>query len=140
MDLSTYYPELITNGLFIKDGQNGIYLPKGYIDYLTLNAEGTNYHYLTGYNCGWNDMYCDEHNITGQYDFTLRLPPVPFEGSWEVRLVYSYSSNRGMAQPYFGTDPNNLQAEGLPIDERIEVTNPLIAWALYDDDDPDLNR
>ncbi len=140
MDLSTYYPELVTNGLFIKEGQNGIYLPKGYINYLTLNAEGTNYHYLTGYNCGWNDMYCDEHNITGQYDFTLRLPPVPFEGSWEVRLVYSYSSNRGMAQLYFGTDPNNLQAEGLPIDERIEVTNPLIGWALYDDEDPDLNR
>ncbi len=140
MDLSTYYPELITNGLFIKEGQNGIYLPKGYIDYLTLNAEGTDYHYLTGYNCGWNDMYCDEHNITGQYDFTLRLPPVPFEGSWEVRLVYSYSANRGMAQLYFGTDKNNLQAEGLPIDERIQVTNPLIGWALYDGEDPDLNR
>ncbi len=140
MDLSTYYPELITNGLFIKEGQNGIYLPKGYVDYLTLNAEETDYHYLTGYNCGWNDMYCDEHNVTGQYDFTLRLPPVPFEGSWEIRLVYSYSSNRGMAQLYFGTDKNNLQAEGLPIDERIQVTNPLIGWALYDDEDEDLNR
>lgn len=140
MDLSTYYPELITNGLFIKEGQNGIYLPKGYVDYLTLNAEETDYHYLTGYGQGWNDMYCDEHNVTGQYDFTLRLPPVPFEGSWEIRLVYSYSSNRGMAQLYFGTDKNNLQAEGLPIDERIQVSNPSIGWALYDDEDPDLNR
>ncbi len=140
MDLSTYYPELVTNGLFIKEGQNGIYLPSGYVKYLTLNAEETDYHYLTGYNCGWNDMYCDEHNITGQYDFTLRLPPVPFDGSWEVRLVYSYSSNRGMAQLYFGTDKNNLQAHGLPIDERIQVDNPLIGWALYDNEDPDLNR
>jgi hypothetical protein len=140
MDLSTYYPELVTNGLFIKEGQNGIYLPSGYVKYLTLNAEETDYHYLTGYNCGWNDMYCDEHNVTGQYDFTLRLPPVPFDGSWEVRLVYSYSSNRGMAQLYFGTDKNNLQAHGLPIDERIQVDNPLIGWALYDNEDPDLNR
>lgn len=140
MDLSTYYPELITNGLFIMEGQNGIYLPRGYVDYLTLNVEETNYHYLTGYNCNWNDMYCDEHNVTGQYDFTLRLPPVPYEGSWEVRLVYSYSANRGMAQLYFGTDKNNLQAEGLPIDERIQVTSPTIGWALYDDEDPDLNR
>ena len=139
MDVSTYYPELITNGLFIMEGQNGIYLPRGYVDYLTLNAEGTNYHYLTGYNCGWNDMYCDEHNITGQYDFTLRLPPVPYEGSWEVRLVYSYSANRGMAQLYFGTDKNNLPAQGLPIDERIQVTNPTIGWALYEDEDPELN-
>lgn len=140
MDLSTYYPELVTNGLFIMEGQNGIYLPRGYVDYLTLNAEETNYHYLTGYAQGWNDMYCDEHNITGQYDFTLRLPPVPYEGSWEVRLVYSYSANRGMAQLYFGTDKNNLQAEGLPIDERIQVTSPTIGWALYEDEDPDLNR
>lgn len=140
MDLSTYYPELVTNALFIKEGQNGIYLPDGYVDYVTLNSEKTNYHYLTGYNCGWNDMYCDEHNITGQYDFTLRLPPVPYEGTWEIRIVYSYSANRGMAQLYFGTDKNNLQAQGLPLDERIYVTNPNIGWALYDNEDPELNR
>lgn len=140
MNLSTYYPELITNGIFIKDGERGIILPEGYLDYVTINSDETKYHYLTGNNMGWHDMYCDEHNVTGQYDFTIRLPPVPFEGSWEFRIVYSYSSNRGMAQIYFGTDKNNLTAEGLPIDERVQVTNPTIGWALYEDEDPELNQ
>ena len=57
-----------------------------------------------------------------------------------MRLVYSYSANRGMAQLYFGTNPDNLQAYGLPIDERVEVTNPNIGWALYENEDPELNR
>lgn len=139
MDLSTYYPELINNSLFIAD-YNGHYMPHGYLKHVTINAEASDYHYLTGYNCGWNDMYCDEHNITGAYDFTLRIPPVPFEGTWEVRLVYSYSANRGMVQLYFGTDKNNLQAYGLPLDQRVQVTNPTIGWALYEDEDPELNR
>lgn len=139
MDLSTYYPELINNNIFITD-HNGHYMPHGYLKYVTINAEASDYHYLTGYNCGWNDMYCDEHNITGAYDFTLRIPPVPFEGTWEVRLVYSYSSNRGMAQLYFGTNKSNLQAYGLPLDQRVQVTNPNIGWALYEDEDPELNR
>ena len=45
-----------------------------------------------------------------------------------------------MAQLYFGTNPDNLQAYGLPIDERVEVTNPNIGWALYENEDPELNR
>lgn len=139
MDLSTYYPELVNNNIFITD-YNGHTLPHGYLKHVTINSEETEYHYLTGYNCGWNDMYCDEHNITGAYDFTLRLPPVPFEGTWEVRLVYSYSANRGMAQLYFGTNKENLPAYGLPLDERVAVSNPTIGWALYDNEDPELNR
>ncbi len=139
MDLSTYLPELINNNIFIAD-YNPYLIPNGYLEYVKMNSEETQYNYLTGYNQNYNDMYCDEHNITGQYDFTLRLPPVPFEGTWEVRLVYSYSANRGMAQLYFGTNPDNLQAYGLPIDERVEVTNPNIGWALYENEDPELNR
>lgn len=139
MDLSTYLPELINNSIFIAE-YNPYLIPNGYLSYVKMNSEETQYNYLTGYSQGYNDMYCDEHNITGSYDFTLRLPPVPFEGTWEIRLVYSYSSNRGMAQLYFGTDPQNLQAYGLPIDERVQVTSPTIGWVLYDDEDPDLNR
>ena len=139
MDLSTYLPELINNNIFIAD-YNPYLIPNGYLEYVKMNSEETQYNYLTGYNQNYNDMYCDEHNITGQYDFTLRLPPVPFEGTWEVRLVYSYSANRGMAQLYFGTNPDNLQAYGLPIDERVEVTNANIGWALYENEDPELNR
>lgn len=135
-DVSSLLPELMTNG-YRKTTTYAVNFPSGYFENLTYNKEA-NCAYLGGYGCGWPDFQGDEHNFTGQYDLTLKLPPVPFEGTWEIRWSVPIFSNRGMAQLYLGTNPENLAAIGLPLDLRLEATNPTIGWE-EDTDDEQLN-
>lgn len=68
---------------------------------------------------GWVNYQLDEFNIAGSYDFTMKLPPVPNTGTYEIRYGMSVNGYRGMAQIYIGTNPNKLPASGIPIDLRI---------------------
>ena len=70
----------------------------------------------------------DEFNINGDYDFVMKLPPVPYSGTYEIRYGVNANSNRGMAQVYIGTNPNNLPAIGIPLDLRIEGDNAFVGW------------
>ena len=66
----------------------------------------------------------DEFNIIGQYEFTMKLPPVPSKGHYEIRFgVSSGSSYRSMCQVYFGDNLNYLPAAGIPMDLRIGFVN-----------------
>jgi len=60
----------------------------------------------------------DEFNIQGIYDFTMKLPPVPYTGTYEIRYGINANTNRGMAQVYIGKNKNNLPAIGIPLDLR----------------------
>ena len=52
-------------------------------------------------------------------DCTMRLPPVPKRGTYELRYAIQCGGNmRGMVQFYWGKDPNNLAAMGIPMDLR----------------------
>ena len=73
-------------------------------------------------------MQCDEINILGQYDFTFKLPPVPFEGTWELRMCAPEIQHFGMLQVYLGTDKNNPTPIGLPLDFRVAASNAKIGW------------
>ena len=66
----------------------------------------------------WMNYQTDEFNINGQFDFTMKLPPVPYTGTYELRYGINSNDNRGMAQVYIGTNPNNLPAIGIPLDLR----------------------
>ncbi len=75
---------------------------------------------------GWTNFLGDECNLTGAVDVTMRLPPVPRSGTYELR----YSSqnggatgNRGIYQFYFGTDLENLAAVDIPINCGIGGTD-----------------
>ncbi|MBP5769759.1 MAG: fasciclin domain-containing protein [Bacteroidaceae bacterium] len=82
--------------------------------------KGTRFYYLNGLGYNWFNWQGDEFNIKGRYEFTLRLPPVPTEGQYELRLkVQSNSNLRGMCQVYWGSDKNNLPAIGIPLDMRM---------------------
>lgn len=137
-DISSLLPELMTNGYRRVNKSISPQMPTGYFDNLTI-SDKTRYNYLSGYSAGWPDFQGDEQNITGQYDLTLKLPPVPFEGTYELRWAIPIYPTRGMAQFYFGTDKNNLTATGLPIDLRLYASNPTIGWQ-QDTDDPEVNR
>ena len=127
MDFSTVFPEVITNGLRYegdptqdddanvpddsstpKNGRN-YYFPMGYLDgvnfskscYLVLRRPHTNFWSWQG----------DEWNIFGDYDFTFRIPPVPYSGDWQLRLGFCAIETRGVMQVYFDGVP-----QGIPLD------------------------
>ena len=127
MDFSTVFPEIITNGLRYdgnptqddnsgtpddsstpKNGRN-FYFPMGYLDgvsfssncYLVLRRPHTNFWSWQG----------DEWNIFGDYDFTFRIPPVPYTGDWQLRLGFCALGTRGVMQTYFDGVP-----QGIPLD------------------------
>lgn len=86
----------------------------------------------------WVDVNCNELLFLGQYDFTLLLPPVPVTGTYEFRWGLSNASWRGMVQAYFGENPDNLPAIGVPLDLRADYNSPNIGWVVDDPDDPDV--
>ena len=138
-DIGSLMPELITNGYRrpMSSANSTVHIPQGYFKNFDLD-KACRYNYLSGYGTTWPDYQGDEHNVTGQYDMTIKLPPVPYEGTWEIRWAVPTFDSRGMAQLYFGTNKKNLTAIGLPLDLRLRPTNPAIGCEM-DGDDEDLN-
>ncbi len=111
--------------------------------------DGTEFYYLMGRGNGWSNYLADEFNIVGRYEFTLRLPPVPKKGTYEIRFaVQSESQVRGMCQVYWGDDKDRLAAQGIPLDVRMggewRYTSAgnfrsTVGWLQDNDDDQDYN-
>ncbi len=53
---------------------------------------------------------------------TIKLPRVPKDGMYELRLASSNNNLRGMVQIYLGESPNSMNPVGLPIDQRETVS------------------
>mgnify|MGYP002674847342 FL=1 len=138
-DTQTMQHELMTNGL--RQQPSNIYnmLPAGYCRKVKFSDQ-TLLISINNYNINWLNYEADDFVLEGYYDITWQLPPVPYEGTYELRLGYCNDSGRGMVQFYFGDDPNNLSAVGLPIDARIEPNKSVIGWIKDDPDDADVNR
>ena len=108
-----------------------------YIESIKIR-EGTLFYYLQGYMSGYHNLQGDEFNIIGRYDFTMKLPPVPRAGQYEVRFgVATGSYVRSMAQVYFGTNPESMPVAGIPMDLRLgglemragnQVTPSNVGW------------
>lgn len=95
-----------------------------YVDNLVEIRDGTEFYYFGAYGRGWSNYQMDEFNIIGKYEFTMKLPPVPKKGHYEIRFgVSSGSSVRSMCQVYFGDNINYLPAIGIPMDLRIGFVN-----------------
>lgn len=152
MDFTTLLPELMTNDIRCNPNDDDQSLRKGfpvdaeykYLDNCIIKP-GTRLYYLTGRKgktYSWHNYQGDELNAVGQYDVTFTLPPVPRDGTYELRIGISSAQNRGICKVYFGTDPENLRPIGLPLDMR----RGLMYWNLgsgivesnigYEDDDP----
>ena len=87
----------------------------------------------------WMVTYADCVDMVGQFDVTFSLLPVPKTDTYEVRFAYGWGDMRGKVQIYFGTDPDNLQPVGLPIDFTLWPTDPLIGW-VEDTGDSETDR
>jgi len=79
----------------------------------------------------------DEVLFKGRYDFTLTLPSVP-AGTYEVRMFTNAGyDTRGIIQVYLGSDPDNLEPQGIPFDMRkngVELFNWKADSDLGDED------
>lgn len=71
--------------------------------------------------------------ITGEkFDASLKLPPVPHDGTYEVRIGYSQGDDRGIAQFYLDDEPC-----GLPVSFRMFDGNTGWVGDITESDDPD---
>lgn len=68
---------------------------------------------------GWRHYQGSGVCITGEkFDASVKLPPVPYDGTYEVRLGYSTGDDRGIAQVYLNNEPC-----GIPISFRTFDSN-----------------
>lgn len=121
MDFATIFPELETNIIrqngdvkqqdpeydeTAKYGRN-YYFPNGYLK----NVKSSGY-FVYRRPHDWYDCYeGDEFNLFGNFDFTFKIPPVPYEGDWQIRLGYAAEGTRGIAHIYLDGQP-----QGIPLD------------------------
>jgi len=127
IDMAAMFPEMINNDIrrplgYYSEGSNqtrGFPWKYSYFNDVTMQ-QGTLFYYFTGHDRGWSNYQMDEFNIIGKYEFTMKLPPVPAKGHYEIRFgVSSGSPWRSMCQVYFGDDISYLPAAGIPMDLRI---------------------
>lgn len=80
----------------------------------------------------WNSYEANAVCISGIFDVTFKLPPVP-SGTYEIRLGYTCGEERGVVQFYLNNEPC-----GIPVDLRVYGPDPNIGW-VEDIDDKDEN-
>ena len=146
MDFSTVFPEVMTNDMRLKgnyradDGYNGPaddspepkngknhYFPLGYLDGVTFNSNCT-FLYRRPHWEFWS-WQGDEWNLFGDYDFTFRIPPVPYSGEWQLRLGFAPLETRGVMQVYFDGVP-----QGIPLDMTQILTSEMYLGDRVEDD------
>jgi hypothetical protein len=126
-DAGTLMPELASNGIYRNQEDKCYQLPNGYVKNMIMYQEAVVWYSqpVWGFWC-W---YGDEIIAMGQYDFALKLPPVP-EGTYEIRYGYVPMTQRGVAQVYVDNIPC-----GIPIDLKMNASgtpNPKIGWFSED--------
>lgn len=129
VDCCTLSPDFITSGARQKKNDNS-YTGVGF-------KQPTNFHSFNSDYTMWvrtafvsNISYQgDGLDLQGNYDIMLKLPPIPYDGTWELRLSYRGSAGCGVVQNYVGDDPNSLKPCGIPTDLRQSAEeNPNIRW------------
>ena len=138
MDISATFPELATNNV---RGDSKTCFEFGYLERVVKQNSSTIMGYSHPQGSGWMSIWGDEFRVFGLYDFTYQLPPVPRDGTYEIRMGCAHGPIRGMCQIYFGSDPERLKPTGLPYDMRQTPgpDNVAIPW-IKDVEDQSVNR
>ena len=127
------WPEFMNNDIrcseITDEKHKNVYIPTDqeykYLEDVDISNE-TEFYYWTGRGNGWQNMQGDEMSIRGLTDCTMRLPPVPRRGTYELRFaIQSGGNRRGMVQFYWGNNKNKLSAKGIPMDLRQGADNKL---------------
>ena len=111
---------------------------KQYFENLVVNSRQTNFMLLSGRDQSWPNYQGDEVLAEGVYDITITLPPVPKYGIYEIRMgVSTYSGTRGICQVYWGTNRDQLVAQGIPVNMQLggNSEDNMLGWERDTDDD-----
>ena len=144
-----FLPEMMNNDMRHMGYNASFYFPNdqvySYFRDCSVNTKDTYFYILNGWGSGWPNYQGDEMLVMGIYDITLKLPPVPRTGTWEIRMgVSTESSWRGICQVYFGTHPDQLAPAGIPVDMALgglyrrddeKVYGSIVGWEKDTDDD-----
>ncbi|MBQ7179916.1 MAG: fasciclin domain-containing protein [Bacteroidaceae bacterium] len=145
MDAMSWFPEAANSDIrcqLINDDEHGwVHIPYDaeyhYFKNLNIN-EGSTFVYCNGYGKNWSNYCADEIKCVGRWELTFKLPPVPMRNTYEIRYRVIANGNRGVAQIYFGTDPNKMAVTGIPVDLTMGGADPQTGWE-EDTDDEDYN-
>lgn len=113
-------------------------IPEGYFENMVIyNGDASRVYYLTkdqangnyGYDC-WNDYQGDELYCKGAYDFAIKLPPVPKDGTYELRFGYVNNGLRTIVQFYLGhsSDRSTMTPCDIPLDQNVNPTSTTVGW------------
>ena len=144
-----FLPEMMNNDMRHMGYNASFYFPNdqvySYFRDCSVNTKDSYFYILNGWGSGWPNYQGDEMLVMGIYDITLKLPPVPRTGTWEIRMgVSTESSWRGICQVYFGTHPDQLAPAGIPVDMALgglyrrddeKVYGSIVGWEKDTDDD-----
>lgn len=146
-DGMSLFPEAMNNDFRLKKASEErykhVFIPNtvrhyNYLENMQQNSE-MNFVYYNAWNDDWCNLHRDEMKAVGRFEVMFKLPPVPRRGTYEVRYKVLANSKRGVAQIYFGTDPEKLPVAGIPLDLtmdcRNDVTAKLVGWERDTGDD-----
>ena len=139
-DVWDFAPEMMTNDMRVMSYFMRYSFPADeiykYFDDIDINTKDMTFYLLNGINQDWPNYQADEMLCEGIYDVTLRLPPVPISGTYEIRMGVSTESPwRGICQVYYGEDKYALAPAGIPVNMGLGGTDPLLRWETDTDDD-----
>lgn len=146
-DGMSLFPEAMNNDMRLKKASDErykhVFIPNTQKTYNYFENMQQNADMLFVYYNAWNDDWCnlhrDEMKAVGRFEVMFKLPPVPRRGTYEVRYKVLANSKRGVAQIYFGSDPDKLPVAGIPLDLtmdcRDDITARLVGWERDTDDD-----
>ena len=146
-DGMSLFPEAMNNDIRLKKASEErykhVFIPNtvrhyNYLENMQQN-ENMNFVYYNAWNDDWCNLHRDEMKAVGRFEVMFKLPPVPRRGTYEVRYKVLANSKRGVAQVYFGTDPDKLPVAGIPLDLtmdcRDDATARLVGWERDTGDD-----
>ena len=150
-DGMSLFPEAMNNDLRLKKASEErykhVYIPNtvrhyNYFENMQQNRD-MNFVYYNAWNDDWCNLNRDEMKAVGRFEVMFKLPPVPRRGTYEVRYKVLANSKRGVAQIYFGSDPDKLPVTGIPMDLTMDCRNALdarkVGWVEDSPDDDDFN-
>lgn len=142
-DGMSLFPEAMSNDIRLKhateERYKHVYIPNTETEYDYFpnmkQSESMKFVYYNAWNDDWCNLHRDEMKGVGRYEVMFTLPPVPRRGTYEVRYKVLANGNRGIAQIYFGDDPNNLPVAGIPLDLTMTCSNSKTGWENDTEDD-----
>lgn len=123
-----------------------IRIPEGYFENMAIyNGESSRVYYLTkdeakvgqgSSNDCWNDYQGDELYVKGAYDFAIKLPPVPKDGTYELRFGYVNNGARTIVQFYLGhsSDRSKMTPCDIPLDQNVQASSKTVGWTNPNND------